>query len=205
MIDEFYAGNSKYFYSRTFKIQNVTCKNCGNKNSLELLSFTSYFHVFFIPFVSEGRQSQVVCRSCEKEYDLKIQPERIKEIARSEQVYLKIPLWHFTGIFLLGSLILAGIYNNQRDNRFDDMYIKAPMAGDSYEFEDDDGFYSLFKINFVTIDSVFIVYNNKAIDQSRDLDKIDKTKNYSPILIGLSRIELEEMYDNGDILEINRY
>ena len=65
-----------------YKIQNVTCKNCGNKDSLELLSFTSYFHILFIPFVSEGRQSEVECRSCEKEYNLKIQSERIKEIAK---------------------------------------------------------------------------------------------------------------------------
>lgn len=198
------VGSSKALDIQTQKLQGINCKNCDVKNSLELHSFVSYGHVMFLPTFTEGKKSVVICDSCGKEYNIDIQPERIKEEARVAQEQIKVPLWHFSGLAIITLVVLSAIYFNLRDNRFDDMNIKDPKVGDVYEVEAGDDFYSLIKVRSVTKDSVFVVYNMQSVNQKHGLNDLNKSTNYWPIINSISRIELENMYEIGEIFEINR-
>ena len=199
-----FGGTSKAQQIRYINLQTPNCKSCEEKKTLQLVAWTSYIHVMFIPFVTEGKKAAVICSNCGKEYEIKKQGKSIQDLANNEKMHIKIPAWHFIGAALLVIAIVSGILYNQFDNKRDAELVQEPMKGDYYEYEAREGWYSCFKIVDVSDDSVFVRYNSYEIDSKIKIDEIDFPENYEPWLVSIGRNNLEKMYEDGIIFEIKR-
>lgn len=60
------------------------------------------------------------------------------------------------------------------------------------------------KIIKVSTDSLYISLNQHKIENAHKIDWIDKAENYTKNIIALERQKINDMYNNGMILEINR-
>jgi len=198
------SGLSSILGIRITDVFGVKCKNCDARKSLELISYNRYMHIFFVPFVTSGKESRVLCNNCGAEYRVDIQPERIKELARSEQGLIKTPLWHFSGLGIVIALFITLIFLKIRDNQFNDIYIKSPKMGDVYSMDEGDGFYTTSKVTSVTQDSIFIKFNTHEVSEKRGLSELEKESEFFPFSIGYSRAEIEALYETDEIFSISR-
>ncbi len=81
-------------------------------------------------------------------------------------------------------------------------YIKSPLKNDIYK-TNIEGKYSTLKVYEVTKDSVYIFLNKFSLDSYKGLDEINIDKNYSDRKV-LSKKELQKLYDENLIYEVNR-
>ncbi|SNR17419.1 zinc ribbon domain-containing protein [Tenacibaculum jejuense] len=77
----------------------VNCSACNQTTRHRLIGMAKYFHIFWIPFFPLAKRTQIICSSC----------TTINKDATKLRVTqnLKRPLWHFSGLFLIGLLIIA--------------------------------------------------------------------------------------------------
>ncbi|MCG8574344.1 MAG: zinc ribbon domain-containing protein [Flavobacteriales bacterium] len=189
---------------RIIELNHISCNGCENKNVLKLHCFTDYMYFFFIPVISGGKKAIITCSNCGKNYDVSKQSDNVKELAKLEKQNLRIPIWHFTGLGIILLFIASLIAYNIWDNKQDAMLVKDPKPGDFYEYSDGDGWYSSFKISRVDKDSIYAFFNRQFINKATSIYEIDEPDNYWPFEESLSRKELEQMYEDGDIYEIDR-
>ncbi|MCG8574343.1 MAG: zinc ribbon domain-containing protein [Flavobacteriales bacterium] len=197
-------GESAAQNDRILDLNHITCNNCENQKVLQLHCYTKHIHVMFIPFVTAGKKAIIICSNCGKEYDVSNQSDTIKELVKIEKEHIRIPIWHFSGLAIVALIALSSITYNMWDNEQDAQLVKNPQAGDLYEYKDGAGWYSTFKISQVDKDSVYVFYNMQSINQASAIDEIDKPDSYWPFEESMSREELEQMYEDGEIYEIDR-
>jgi phage terminase large subunit GpA-like protein len=53
-------------------LYNTTCHHCNSKNSLEMYTFSRYFHVFWIPFFPYRKEALTQCNHCKQILNKKI-------------------------------------------------------------------------------------------------------------------------------------
>jgi hypothetical protein len=115
----------------------------------------------------------------------------------------KTPIWTFVGLAIIAVLVLMEVNNSRKKDQNNSAFILAPKTGDVFEVKTKDNQYTLFKAVRVEADSVFVQINNYVADRSTALYKM-KNKEYSPSVFALSKKELKEMFDKGNILDIDR-
>ena len=82
-------------------------------------------------------------------------------------------------------------------------YILSPKEGDYYSVKTKDHQYTIYKVNVVDGDSVYVQFNNFESDKYSGMHQL-KNKGFSEDLYGFSKSELKEMFDNGEIMDIER-
>jgi hypothetical protein len=198
------VGHSEAQQISKISLSKTPCKNCDSKGALELWSFTQYIHLFFAPFVPNGKKSVIICSECGKDYSIEKQKESLQEIAKTEQQKLKYPWWYFSGLIFLVLIVLSVISYHQYDHFRDAEYVKSPIIGDIYEYKEKNGWYSSFIVNKVFQDSVYVRYNQYNIDDKYSVDKITMEGNFLPWTNSVSRKKLESMFESGEVTEIIR-
>jgi len=131
-------------------------------------------------------------------------PEPIKREYINLKNDTKGPIWQFAGLGIIAALISWGIYTNIEDKKKESVYLQLPQMGDVYKYKVENGNYSTFKIVDVSQDSIFISPNEYEINKIGQVYTIDKPENYSEIVYGLSKTKVKEMYDSGEIYDIDR-
>ena len=189
---------------QTGKIKNVICPNCKNRDDLEYRVYGGISRILIIPTAPLRRITKVFCNSCQKEFKLKELSDDIKQVVRYERSKnpIKTPIWQFTGIIILLSILFFGIYIGIEMTKLEKEYIKSPLKNDIYK-TNIEGKYSTLKVYEVTKDSVYIFLNKFSLDSYKGLDEINIDKNYSDRKV-LSKKELQKLYDENLIYEVNR-
>lgn len=116
----------------------------------------------------------------------------------------KGPLWQFTGLALLALFIAWMSVLINRDNAREKEYIATPLNGDVYGYRIEAGRYSTMRVVFVAPDSVHVAMNDYETNRMTGVRGIDKDENYSQDIFGISRGDLIELYESGDIYSIDR-
>jgi zinc-ribbon family len=183
------------------------CSHCGTKDSLEMYTFSRYFHIFWIPMFPYKKEATTQCSHCKqilqkKEFDssLLLQYEEMKLNARKAY-------WQFIGSGLLVFLIFAVATSIKEDNKNDISYLSAPKVDDIYEVELDDGAYSLYKIKEVTSDSIFVIRNKFQTNKLTALAKGEFLKEDSFLedeYLSFSKKALLPMKTSGTIVHVKR-
>jgi len=161
-------------------------------------------YLFGIPLFPLGKSGNAFCQSCKTT----LEEEEMSEFIRHEYLILKNeskgPSWQLSGgLLLLGAtLALSLIHKNQNQPGL--QYLTAPLKGDIYEYKVDDGNYSTMKIIKVSTDSLYVSLNQHKIENAHKIDWIEKAENYTDNVLALERQKINDMYNNGMILEINR-
>jgi zinc-ribbon family len=190
----------------THKIASESCTHCGTHDSVNVNVFQRYFHVFWIPFFPIGKTSVTQCDHCRHALRQHEMPASLQNYCKSASAKVKTHIWSFSGLFLFGVLLTCVIISNQQDSRENAAYISAPAQGDIYELKEGEHAFTLLKVENVVKDTVFIHYHQYQVTKSTGLIdlKADKGLEYNPLLVSFSKQALKDMYDKGEILNIDR-
>ena len=183
---------------------NLKCPNCETQGSVVLSIFRKHAHVFWIPLFPIGKLGVSECQHCKNVLKVKQMPERVK----NEYIILKAdtkgPIWQYAGLLLIGGLFMWGSYTAKEDKKNELAYLSSPQTGDVYEYEIEYKHYSTLKVTSISTDSVFVTPNNYEIGKKTRMYKIDKPENYAKFSYGISKTKVKEMYESGEIFDINR-
>ncbi len=195
---------SKAVHLKTEISKTATCPSCGTQGSMTFSVFRKHAHIFWIPLFPIGKKGVSQCQHCKNVLETKEMPEPIKREHENLKSETKGPIWQFAGLGLIAILIAWGNYVSGEDKKEELKFIAKPQKGDTYEYKIETRSYSTLKVVSVTNDSVFVSPNEYEISKMSKIYKIDKPENYSDLIYGISRLKLSDMYNSGEILDINR-
>jgi len=187
------------------QIINVDCPNCETNSSMIYSVFGKYAHIYWIPLFPIKKITITECNNCKKTFEYKELHQAIqtKLDREKEKDGAKTPIWMFSGLFIIATLVAFGIYSSGETEKKEAEYLKAPKVGDIYRFESNPGFYSTMKVESILKDSLHVFINKVETNKTSGIDDIDKPENYSEIY-GYSKAEIIKMYKDKEIYEINR-
>jgi hypothetical protein len=179
------------------------CPNCGTQNSINMHVFQKYAHVFWIPFFPMGKTGVSQCDHCKQVLKLKEMPSSLTTAYENLKAQTKTPIWTFSGLALVAVLITLIVINDKKKDEKNAQLILTPQAGDIFEIKTKDNQYTLYKVDQVQGDSVFVQVSSFEVNKIKGLDDLKK-KEYSEDILGFSKSELKEMFNKGEILDIDR-
>ncbi|SDX49380.1 hypothetical protein SAMN05444411_10661 [Lutibacter oricola] len=91
--------------------QDLTCPKCNKKNATKVSIIGTYKHLFSIPFLSGGKSGTSECNKCKQQYTLQNMPANIKLAYFELKETTKTPIWFFTGLIVIKSLVLIKIFS----------------------------------------------------------------------------------------------
>jgi len=182
------------------------CPNCGTQNSIDMHVFQKYAHVFWIPFFPMGKTGVSQCDHCKQVLKLKEMSSSLKISYDNLKAQTKVPIWMFSGLVLVAALIAFGVISDKKKDEKNAKLILTPQSGDIFEIKTNDNQYTLYKIAQVQGDSVFVRINNYETNKATGIDDLKRKGDnvYSEEVFGLSKAELKQMLDKGEILDIER-
>jgi len=181
-----------------------TCTNCNTTGEMYINVYSRYAHIFWIPLFHTGKIVESTCDNCKQTLAYKKMPEQLKLEATNAKSSVKTPIWQFVGLVLIAVVILWANYQNSQNKLENEAFISTPAIGDVYEYKVEKGSYSTLKVIEVTNDSVFVTENEFVINKSNKLHTIDKPENYSDLMLGVSKVEVKNMFTSGEIFDVNR-
>lgn len=180
------------------------CSCCKKNDTIILNIFKKQMYVFGIPLFHVGKSGNAFCQNCKNT----VEEEEMSEFIQHEYLILKNeskgPSWQLSGGLLLLGAVLALSLINKNKNQTGLQYLTSPLKGDIYEYKAEDGKYSTMKIIKVSTDSLYVSLNRHKIENAYKIDWIKKPENYNKNTIALDRQKINDMYNQGDILEIKR-
>ncbi|MCS4436686.1 zinc ribbon domain-containing protein [Aquiflexum gelatinilyticum] len=182
------------------------CANCGTQNSVQMTVFQKYAHVFWIPFFPIGKTGLTQCSHCKQVLEKKEFPVYLRSNYEILKQKGKTPVWTFSGIILLFFFfILGGIVSKQREEK-NLMLIASPQAGDIYEIKIDYKQYTLYKVENIEGDTVFVLLNEYETNKRRGLSdsKIRRDESFSGETFPILKTDLKMMVEDGEIMDIER-
>ena len=189
---------------KTEQSETAICPSCGTQGSLTINIFRKHAHIFWIPLFPFGKKGVSQCEHCNNILEMKEMPDSLKREFENLKNETKGLIWQFTGLGIIAILIVWGNYVNGEDKKTELEYLKSPQIGDVYEYKIETGSYSTLKVVGVKNDSIFVSPNEYEISKMSKMYKIDKSENYSNLSYGVSINKIKEMYDSGEIFDINR-
>ena len=177
--------------------------NCGTQNSIDMHVFQKYAHVFWIPFFPVGKTGVSQCDHCKQVLKLKEMPSSLKTAYDNLKAQTKTPIWTFAGLALIAVLITIIVISDKKKAERNAQLILTPQTGDVFEIKTKDNQYTLYKVNQVIGDTVFVQVNNYETNKISGLDDLKK-KDYSEDVLGFSKAELKQMLEKGEIIDIDR-
>ena len=118
----------------------------------------------------------------------------------------KTPLWTFSGLVLLVALFILGGITSNRNAEQNAQFIAAPQRGDVYEIKLDNKQYTLYKVENIVGDTVFVLAHEYESNKRRGLSDLKKRGDlaYFPEPFSILKSDLEAMLESNEILDIDR-
>jgi hypothetical protein len=181
------------------------CLNCGTTSSVTLTIYQKYAHIFWIPFLPTGKTPETVCSNCKQVLSKKQFTLAIAQHYETLKTNVKTPVWTFSGLFLLAVFICLILVEGQQSKVENVTYITAPQKGDIYEVKSD-GHYTLYKVEQIVKDSVFVLVNQYETDKITGLTALKRKGDeaYNTDALMLLKADLRTMLDTGEIIDVDR-
>ncbi len=195
-----YGKNAKKI--KEGKVRNIDCPHCTTNTTMNYSVFSSYAHIFWIPFFPYGRTTILECDSCKATYDLINLSDTIKEKLKKEQERnpAKTPLTQYSFVGVIAVVFAIVAYMGKKDSDNTKVFAKDPKVGDILYETTASGAFSTSKITRVTQDSVYILENNMEIERKSDVSGVaDKEENYT-MPYQLSRKQVLDFVKKGDTI-----
>jgi zinc-ribbon family len=183
------------------------CNSCGTKDSLEMYTFSRYFHIFWIPVFPYKKEAITQCNHCKQILNKKEFSSDLLSQYEEMKANIKKPYWQYIGAVLFAVLIISVIASIREDNKKDIAFLNAPEKGDIYQIRTTDGQYTLYKVSEVKTDSVYVLFNEFQTNKQSGLRQSTMnaassfiTEDYLPI----AKKDLLVMKEKGEIQGVNR-
>jgi phage FluMu protein Com len=182
------------------------CPNCGTQNSTEIHVYQKWAHIFWIPFFPIGKVAASECAHCKQVLREKEMTSSMQSVLQDVKSRSKTPIWTFSGLALLAIIITLVVVNEKKKDEKIAQLILAPQAGDVFEMKTTESQYTLYKVAGIQGDSLTIKPNNMFSNKVSGLREIKERGDagYSDETFAVSKAELKNWYDKGDLLDIER-
>jgi zinc-ribbon family len=175
------------------------CKSC-NSFDLNVKVYKEYFHIFFIPFFPTGdKKVKIVCNNCGEPY-------RVDTVQKDYERSTKIPIYLYSGLIFIGSLILLLVNANISTQKEKARFVENPKVGDVYRIRKDENnstSYYFLRIKQIISDTILAYHNNLVysgfITKLNDDDFFVKEEE-----LFFTKKELKEMLDKDEINSVER-
>lgn len=178
-----------------------TCSYCGKNNSLQITVFQEYFHFFWIPFFPTKKTSVTKCSHCQNVV------QQGKFLKDGSSNYLtsnsKVPIWTFSGLILIAVFVFVGITEGQKREQREIAYITNPKKGDVYEIKVKIHFYTLYKVDAVKSDTVYVLTHKEKVIKRRKLSDLKDT-DFTQERLSIPKSDLKNMLEEYVIIGIRR-
>jgi hypothetical protein len=126
-------------------------------------------------------------------------------IIYGRKVTALVVIWIFSGIFLFISFIVFIVIGGEQSKVENATYIAAPQKGDIYEVKSD-GHYTLYKVDQIVKDSIFVLVNQYETDRVTGLAGLKNKGNeaYNTDALMILKADLKTMLDTGEIIDVDR-
>lgn len=191
---------------RSFIIKKYTdhthaCPHCRGLN-LEVKVEKFYFHLFYIPFFpSHVKLAHIKCGNCGQPYK---DPDM--ELEEEYERRTKNPVYLYSGLILVASLILLIVYINLQTQKQKAEYVANPRTGDTYLIRDernDSTLYYFLRVVRINSDSVYTLHNN--YEYRRYVSKMNEADFFvSEEELVYTKAELKKMLEDGEINAVER-
>lgn len=196
---------TKFVLLGTKRLTAAACPSCGTNGSVELSIGRKHAHLFWIPMFPLGKVGVSECVHCKHTMSTKEMPLGFQQEFKNWSGEAKGPLWQYTGIALFPLLIIAAMYNSDKEKEKELLYLEHPQLGDIYQYKYDKEYYSTMKVVGVTEDSVYVVLNSVASTSVTKMSQITKEENYIMELPeGYSIGDLKQKLQSGEIVDVIR-
>lgn len=189
------------------QIRNVKCSHCDTDSTMNYHVFGKYAHVYWIPFFPMAKICIVECTNCNKTFEFDRFTEQMtnKLKIEKERNPAKTPIWFYSGLILIASLIGYSFYSSQKEDSETHTYYENPKEGDIYETKTETGNYTTMKFvsNSINNDSVYFYLNDMETDQSSAIHKIDINKYYNEVY-SFDKVYIDSLYNSKYIYKIKR-
>lgn len=185
---------------------NTPCPGCAAQNSLSMHVFQHYAHIFWIPVFPFRKTGTSECSNCKQVLQKKEFSEELKEKYSQLKSISKTPFWTFTGVILIIAVAIYMNFHEAENSKKNASLILAPMEGDIYEIKLGSKEFTLYKVEFLSDDTVFFRPHNYVSDKENGIDdlKAKGDQEYSEELIYMIKSDLIERLNEGTVLNIER-
>lgn len=188
------------------EITSDTCPNCNTANSIQMNVFQRWAHIFWIPFFPIGKTGVSQCLHCKQVLKLKEMPASLKLSYDNLKVQTKTPVWTFAGCFLVAIIAIFAVIGEKQKAKKVNQLVLSPQKNDVFHIKLKNDHYTLYKVNKVSGDSVYLALNKYEVDREDGLDDIAAKGDtaYDNAQEGVAKPFLVEMAKEGTILDIER-
>ncbi len=182
------------------------CPNCGTQNCIDMHVFQKYAHIYWIPLFPMSKTGVSQCDHCKQTLTLQEMSMPLAQSYEQLASETKTPIWTFAGAVFIVGCIIFGVISARNNDEKNAKLILAPQHGDVFEVKTKENQYTLYKVEQVQGDSVFVRLNDYETNTSSGLDDV-KSKGdqaYSEDVFGFSKSEIKAMLDKGEIMNVDR-
>jgi hypothetical protein len=179
------------------------CEHCGQQNCMEMHVFQKYAHVFWIPFFPIGKTGVSQCNHCKQVLkpnqmtgNTKLNYENLKQTAKS-------PFWVWSGAAVIAAFVLFSVSQGGRWAKEKAERVAHPKANDIFKIRLATGKYTIYKVDEVVGDTVYLLQNQYEADRSSGMRDL-KNKPYYDSADAFLQSEINEMFKKGEIIDVDR-
>ncbi len=178
------------------------CPSCGTEGSVALHVVQKYAHGIFIPAFPLGKKAITVCGHCKQTLEGKELSPSAQMVYQSARSQFKTPIWMWSGVIIIALLTPLAIWQSDKHDKEVLARLNAPKVGDLYEIKLGYKSYTLYKVEQVSGDSIYVSTFNYESNKLRGLsDLLDKEDGeFSPDLVGYSRADVLAMREDRTIV-----
>lgn len=195
---------TKPVHLKTVENKTVKCGNCDTQGQVAFSYFSNHFHVFWIPMFPYVRKGFSSCTNCGEELKPKQMPEHMRRAYKETKKDTKLPIWQFSGIVLVALLVGYFIYQSKADDAKYATYMTSPRSGDVYRYKEGYEEFTTLKVAEITEDSIFVIPNEYMTNLRTGISEIDIDANYGEFMYGISRDEIQRMFEAEEIYQVDR-
>lgn len=181
----------------------AACTNCKEPNSINLFIVQRYAHVYWIPFFPAAKKAISECTKCNQVLEKKQFPESYKGDYEDLKFHAKTPIWMYSGIGIIALIIIAIFISIRLDDTENAELVLSPQKDDIYEVKLSDKEYTLYKVDRVEGNAVYMFENEFATDQSSGVKEL-LLKPFYKESVPIMKVDLKIMLEKGQIIDIER-
>lgn len=181
----------------------AACTNCQEQNSITMYIIQRYTHIYWIPCFPAEKKAISECTNCNQVLETIQFPESYKSYYKDINLRTKTPLWMFTGLGIFAVIMVGAFIASQQNTTENAELVVLPKKGDIYEIKLADEKYTLYKVDKVEGNAVYMLENKYITDKEEGMGELllkPFYKESSPIM----KSDLKIMLEKGEIIDIER-
>jgi len=106
----FLAGINKKALKST-QLTHIICPSCNKENTTNIAVIGAYKHLLQIPFLASKKEALSTCSSCQNSLEYHNMSDSIKLAYHELKDITKTPIWFYSGIIGIKTLVLIKIFS----------------------------------------------------------------------------------------------